>query len=196
MHVAHAQIRVRDKYGKVGDGAARQVFNVAVAAIFAARYSAGRFGGNLGPGRVSLLVSKVPELAEKGPGRLRQTGEGTRVEAATEGLFLGRALLVHESLLAGVPHIQQLGTGRRPNQAGVDETGKANAGNVSAATVDAFDIPNGFAGTGEMFGQETTTVFLGKGAREAPLVTIEGTKVENLNAEEVALLLEFWSKNK
>ena len=111
------------------------------------------------------------------------------MKAATQSFLLRSSELITQSFLSFVPHGQEFGAWRCSNQSRMDETGKADTRNVPTATVDAFNVPNGFAGAGEMFGQETTTVFLGKRAREAPLVTIEGTKVENLNAEEVALLL-------
>lgn len=88
----------------------------------------------------------------------RRSGEaesgqvGGAADRATDGphAHQRRRRVVAERLLAVVPDLEQLVRRRRANQARVDDTGEAHAGDVAARAEDAVKVPDRLSGAREV----------------------------------------------
>lgn len=58
--------------------------------------------------------------------------------------------------------------------------------NMAGGAIDALKIPDGLAGFREMVCEESTTVFTVKNASEAPLMTLQGSQIQDLYHQQVS----------
>ena len=176
--VALAEVKVA--YGEAGTvhvhreihlGATGQILDVTVATVFPWRHGTGGFGaGSLG--RVTGHLAHVGGLTI---GQCCQFRHTLRIGRDQSGFTL-------------VPGIQQFFGGQAANQARVNQAGKFHIGNVPGFGEHAVEVPDGFLGLREVFGQEATAVLLGEEAVKAPLALFEGADVEDVDFQQVARL--------
>lgn len=110
VHVAQRQVGALHKDGQPHAAAARQVLDVRVPAVLAARHRARRLAGN----RLPLGRARW-HRAQQRPPSLGQAGQRARVQDPAQRDLVGAAR--HQGALPVVPHLQQLVRGRSANQA-------------------------------------------------------------------------------
>ena len=76
--------------------------------------------------------------------------------------------------------------GQTADQAGVDQAGEADAGNVARRGVEALEIPDRFLRQRKVIGQEAAAVLLGEEAVEAPQALLQRADVEQVDHQQVA----------
>lgn len=173
-------------------GTAREVLDIAVTAVFR----------SAGDGARAFLADFLFHRARRGAG-MYVLWLGGLSDDAVEG---GGA---DEFGFAAVPFGEDFGAGCAAEDAGVDEAGEADAGDVPAGAEDAFKIPDGFGavgltvglvglsveitrGEGVRFGidfvKEASAVISVEDTGEAPWLLLKWLHVLDLDHEDVARL--------
>ena len=70
----------------------------------------------------------------------------------------------------------------------MDETGEADAGDVTGMGIDARNVPDRFLRQREVVGEKAAAVLLGKEAVEAPGALRKDADVENIDDQQIARL--------
>lgn len=140
VQVANAKLGPRHMDGQIDLAAAREILNVAVAAVL----------GPAGDGPGALGGDALGQLGVGGPGvrveRLGRLGNDAVRGQVRRGDQFG---------LAPVPLGQDLGRRRAAQDARVDEAGEFDAGDVTGRAVDAFEIPDCLGSGGSVSQSET-----------------------------------------
>ncbi|EAY64674.1 conserved hypothetical protein [Burkholderia cenocepacia PC184] len=169
VQVADRQARAIHVHGEKHLRAARQILDVAIAAMLARRHRARALRGG--------LVARVArELAHVRGGRERRIRERRHA--------LGRG--GDQAGFARVPGFQQSRIGQAADQAGVNQAREIHARNMARARVDTMKIPDRFLRAGEMIGEKAAAVRLRKEAVEAPLAVGLRADVEQVDHQQVA----------
>ncbi len=169
VQVAHAQTGAVHIDGEEHLGTARQILDVAVAAMLARRHGACAFGGGL----VARLALHLAHVGGGGVGRVGQAGDAVGVGGDEAGLAL-------------IPAGQHLGVGQAADQSRVDEACEVDAGDVAALGEHAVEVPDGLLGQREMLVQEAAAVLLGEKAVEAPEAVVARADVQQVHHQQVA----------
>lgn len=128
VQVADAELGARDVDREVDLGAAREVLDVAVPTVF-------RPPGD----RPRALLADFLEHVRGGRGAgVDVLGLGRLGDDAVEGVG------GDELAFALVPEGEDVGRGGAAEDAGVDEAGEADVGDVPGGAEDAFEVPDGF----------------------------------------------------
>ena len=174
VQVAHAELGALDVHGQVHFAAARQVLDVAVAAVF----------GTAGDGARALFANLGLCLLVRGAGvhALWFGGLGDDAFESRGGDKFG---------FAPVPFCEDLRGWRAAEDAWVDETSELDAGDVAGGAKDAFEVPDCLCGLGVVLVKETAAVVFVEYPGEAPGVVLEGLDVHDLYKEDVAGLGAF-----
>ncbi|KAH9841297.1 Thromboxane-A synthase, partial [Teratosphaeria destructans] len=194
VQVADGEFGAGDVDGEVDLAAAREVLDVAVAAVF----------GAAGDGAGALAADAVLEvgggLAGVHVAGLRGQGD-VAGEVGVGGDELG---------LAGVPGVEDVGARGAAEDAWVDEAGEFDARDVAGGAVDAVEVPDGFGsgrpwtirgtvllvevggrGRGDLrlgvdLVEETPSVLLAEDPGEAPRLIFQGLYVLDLDQQDIA----------
>src|SRR5690606_32449723 len=140
---------------KEGPGAAGEVFDVPVAAVFPGRNSAGRFFGN-------AFIFPCTGFDAPEYGVLWFRGQCQRRDSVR--------VLSDQFSLPFVPFFQQFVGRGRSQDSGMGDGGYANSRNVPGTGINSVEIPNRLMGVGEMVGKETASIFFGKDAGISPIL--------------------------
>ncbi len=171
VEVAHGKAAVFHVNREVDFGSASEVFDVAVAAVFAGRDGAGAFGC----GGVSGGTGHAAHVRGV---RVRKRREGG--DAAGFGVV--------EFFFALVPALKQFFGGETADEAGVHDAGELDVRDVARGGVDAVEIPASFASVGIMLGEKSATVCFGEEAGESPVGFFEGADVKDVDDHKVPWL--------
>src|SRR5262249_19054218 len=174
MKVAGRESRAFDIDRKIHSAAARQVFDVAVSAMFTRRDGAHCLLRR-------LVQLRALHLAKDHPSRIGR--ERQRRHPMGIGL--------DECPLAFVPGRQQFMRGRTADDAGMGDAGEPDARNVARGGVDAMNVPDRLAWFREHVGEEAAAVLGRKDTGIAPLVALLWTDVENIDNQQIARLRTF-----
>lgn len=154
VQISRGELRALDVHGQVDLGAAGEVLDIAVAAVFGSTWHRScSFFAVLGQhiGRLEseiatvcfndgerllyepnfLLQLRIPTADMDGLGLRRQSD-----------LFVHVAALADELRLALIPHLENLVRWRTAQDSRVDEASELDAGDVARAAVDAFEVPD------------------------------------------------------
>jgi|GEM_PF-7062047 len=88
--------------------------------------------------------------------------------------------------LARVPGRQHFGIWKTADQAGMDQAGEVDAGDVARRGVETLDVPDRLLRQREVIGEEAAAVLLGEEAVEAPQALLQRTDVEQVDDEQIA----------
>lgn len=148
MEISNREPGARDVDGKISLRATGEIFDVAVSAVFrTARDCAGPFTAdfrfNVGGGGTGVDIRRL--------GRVR---DGFASVGGNQLRF------------TAVPFSKDFRGGCGSHDAGVNETGEADARDVAGGTENAFEIPNRFGSLGVEVGEEAATVVLIKDSAE------------------------------
>ncbi len=176
VQIADRQAAAVDVHREEHPGAARQVLDIAVAAVLARRH------GTCALGCCAVAVSSLQcaHVGRLGRGRVRQ-------RRYTVGVG------VDQCLFAPVPRLQQLLVGQATDQARVDQTREIHPGDMAGRREHAVKIPDGFLRMGEMFGQETAPVIAAEKAVEPPQAVRLGADIQQVNHQQVTGLRAFYA---
>src|ERR1700733_5646191 len=174
MQVAHGETTARHVDREVDFRTARQILDVAVAAMLARRNGAGTLGGDLGLDVALGLAS----MCCRGEWRVSQRRNARRIGGDQRSLAL-------------VPFCQQLRVGQAADQAGMHEACEIDARHVTRRGVKALDVPDRLLRQREMLGEEAAAILLGKEAVEAPEAFLLRTDIKQIDHQKVAGLRAF-----
>ena len=169
VQIAHRETAAGHIDREVDLRAARQILDVAIAAMFARRHGAGALGADFGLG-IALGAAGMRGRRERRIGEARHAG---RIGRDQRGLAL-------------VPVRQHFRIGQAADQAGMDQAGKVHAGNVARRGVEALDVPDRLLRQREMIGQEAAAVLLGEEAVKTPEAFLQRADVEQVDHQEIA----------
>ena len=169
VQVAHRQTAALDVDREIHLRAAGEIFDVAVAAMFARRHGTGGLHcGSLG--RIGFHTAHV-----RGAGRSR-CGE----RRYTVGI--GR----YQCGLAFVPGVEQGFGGQAADQTGMHDTGETHSRYMARRGIDAFQVPDGFVRVGVVLGEKTAAVFAGEQTGKSPLGIFERTDIQDIDHQQIA----------
>ena len=171
VQIAHRKTAAGHINREIHFRAARQVFDVAIAAMFARRHRARAFSRSLVAG-FALHAAHMRGRAERWIG---EAGHTLRIGGDQRGLAL-------------VPGREQFRIGQTADQAGMDQAGKIHAGNMARRGVHALEVPDRLLGLREMIGQEAAAILLGEEAVESPLAILHRANIEQINHQKIARL--------
>ena len=171
MQITHREARAIDIDRKIHLGAARQILDVAVAAMLARRHRACALGGRLGLG-IARQLTHV--------GRARKRWIGKARHAVRIGF--------DQILFALIPEIEHLLVGQATDQAGMNQARIVHARNMARAREHAVKIPDRFLRRRKMVGQKSSPIVLAEKSVEAPLALFLGTDVEQIDHQQIARL--------
>src|ERR1700728_1417865 len=171
VKVAHRQAGALYINRKKDLRAARQILDIAVAAMLARRNGARAFGRNL-VFHVALGSTAMRRGRERRISQRWHTG------------WIG----VDECLFAGIPGFEHFLVRQAADQARMDEAGKADARNMPRVRVKTGNIPDRFLRQREVVGQEAAAIPFGKEAVKAPRAFGQYPDIENIDDKEVARL--------
>ncbi|MNX47435.1 hypothetical protein D3C86_779880 [compost metagenome] len=174
VQIPHRQAAALDVDRKEHAGPARQVLDVAVAAVLAGRHRTCAFG------RCAIAVGALQgaHVSRLGRGRI-----GQRRHAIGVG--------VDQCLFAPVPRVQQLFVGQAADQAGMNQPREIHARNMARRREHAVEIPNGFLRMREVFGQEAAPIVAAEKAIEPPQAVGLGADIQQVNHQQIAGLRAF-----
>ena len=145
VQVAHAQAGAIHIDGEEHLGAARQILDVAVAAVLARRHGARAFGGGL----VAGLAAHLAHVGRAGRRRVGQAGHAVGVGG-------------DEGALALVPHLQHGPVRQAADEAGMDEAGEVTPGIWRELVNMPLKSQIDFWAEGKWVGQEAAAIVLEK----------------------------------
>src|ERR1700722_3359736 len=174
MQVAHRETAARHVNREVDLRTARQILDVAVAAMFARRDRAGTLGGDLGLDVTFGLAG----MRCRGEWRVSQRRNARRIGGDQRRLAL-------------VPFCQQLRIGQTADQAGMHEAREIDAGYMTRRRVKPLDVPDRLLRQREMLGEEAAAILFREEAVETPETFLLRTDIEQIDHQEVAGLRAF-----
>ena len=152
VQVAHRETAALHIDREVDLRAARQILDVAIAAVLARRHGARAFRRDLGLG-IALGAAGMRGRRERRLGERRHAVRIGRDEARSRACSRCRAAS---------------GSGRQPIRPGWIRPAKFTPGHMARVGVEAVDVPDRFLRQREMIGEEAAAVLLGEEAVEAP----------------------------
>src|ERR1700730_14979339 len=177
VNVAHREAAALHIDWEVDARAARQVLDVAVAAMLAWRHRPPCLLGRV----LRLLSSHLPHQRRIGVRRCQQGWNAIWIG----GEQLGFAL---------VGAFEKLAIGQAPDQPLVDHAGPAHARYMARTRIDPVEVPAGLARLRIVVDQETAAVFPGEDSGESPRRVRQITDIKQANDQEIAGLGTFDAK--
>ncbi len=171
MQIAHREACTRNIDREVDFRTARQILDVAVAAVLARRNGTRAFSSRFRLG----VTFKAAHMRGRTERRVGQTRHAGRVGRDQRGLAL-------------VPHRQHLRIGQTADQAGMNQAREVDAGDVPRRGVHALEVPDRLLGQREMIGEKSAAVLLGEETVEAPEALLHRADVEQIDHQQIARL--------